>query len=211
MVPNLPTGIRRKQADVEAPPSPKREPPAAATTAAAALGASPGKGFNSKQQQQQQLRPDTAPQYDYRDSSRSDNIYTPAAYGDTARYDDRGGYGRSAYGEDYSSSYQPPPRVDSYSTPAYKKPVKDSNVNYKRLFWALLLLLALAGVGIGIWAGVTYGRPRPSAAAGPAFKPTNFTMDLAAGGPGGTGAVENCTSWFSNTTVSWVVFEQGMQ
>jgi hypothetical protein len=177
---------------VEAPPSPKREPPAAAAT----LGASPAKSLKSKQQQRQQQQ-DTAPVYDfYGAESYNDNVYTPAAYGDAGPSYDRG--------RDYSSSYhEPPPRADPYKQPAYSKPPKEHQVNYKRMFYALLLMLTLAGVAVGIWAGVTYGRKNGvPAAAAPAFKPTNFTMSLAAGSKNSNGQVENCTDWFSNSTVS---------
>jgi hypothetical protein len=69
------------------------------------------------------------------------------------------------------------------------------------MFYALLLMLALAGVAVGIWAGVTYGRNN-GAPAVPPLKPTNFTMSLAAGGKNANGTAENCTDWFSNSTVS---------
>lgn len=180
---------------MEAPPSPKREPPAAAAT----VGASPARSLKSKQQQRQQQQ-DTAPVYDFY-GAEGDNVYTPAAYGDAGPSYDRSGYDR---GRDYSSGYHepPPPRADPYKQPAYSKPPKDHHVNYKRLFYALLLMLTLAGVAVGIWAGVTYGRKNGAPAAAPAYKPTNFTMSLAAGSRNSNGQVENCTDWFSNSTVS---------
>lgn len=192
-------GIRRKQQpDVEAPPSPKREPAAAA----APLGASPARSLKAKQQQQQQR--DTAPVYDFYgvDSHDDRDVYTAAAYGD-----DRAGYDR---GYDYSSSYQaPPPRSEPYKQPAFSsKPTKEHHVNYKRMFYALLLMLAMAGVAVGIWAGVTYGRKNGEAPPSP-LKPTNFTMSLAAGSRNSNGTTETCTDWFSNSTVSAASREGG--
>jgi hypothetical protein len=155
------------------------------------LGASPAKSLKSKQHQRQQQQ-DIAPVYDfYGAETYDDNVYTPAAYGHTGPIHDRG--------RDYSGYYEP--RADPYKQPAYSKPPKDHHVNYKRMFYALLLMLTLAGVAVGIWAGVTYGR-KNGAPAVPAFKPTNFTMSLAAGSRNSNGRVENCTNWFSNSTVS---------
>jgi hypothetical protein len=79
------------------------------------------------------------------------------------------------------------------------KPPKQHHFNWKRLLWAALLMIGLAAVAVGIWAGVTYGRK--SGVPAPVYKPTNFTMNLAAGSRNSNGQQENCTDWFSNPTV----------
>jgi hypothetical protein len=82
---------------------------------------------------------------------------------------------------------------------AFGKPSQQHHFNWKRLLWAALLMLGLAAVAVGIWAGVTYGRK--SGGSAPVYKPSNFTMNLAAGSRNSNGQQENCTDWFSNPTV----------
>lgn len=126
-------------------------------------------------------------------------MYAPAAYGDQREAYDRGAYSAGGGGSGYYGP--PPPQADAYKPAGYSKPEKEHLVNYKRMFFALLLMLALAGLAVGIWAGVTYGR-KNGAPAVPPLKPTNFTMSLAAGGKNANGTAGNCTDWFSNSTVS---------
>lgn len=189
-------GIKKKQAaDVEAPPSPKRQPAAAAT-----VGSSPSQSLRAAKQQQQQ---DVAPVYDHYGSSYRQNGSSAAG-----RYErDQDDWARSGGHQPYQAGPAHVQRTRDKagafpSSTSSKLPRKDSHINCKRMFWALLLMLALAGVGVGIWAGVTYGRKNAGGGPPPpALKPTNFTMNLAAGSKNSNGQVENCTDWFSNPTV----------
>lgn len=227
-------GIRKKQSDVEAPPSPTRHqaPSAAATMGMSAAAAS----YTAKQKQQhhqpEHIVRDPAPANDFYGSSAYNGYDAPAynssndryrdeppysssseRYRDTAvvrdREYDRDRYDRAddrAY-SDYNGrgTYQAPPPARSQppKVPVSRKSRMDS-VNYKRMFYALLLMLLLAAIGIGIWAAVTYGRKGGSGPAAPATAPSNFTMNLSAGGKNSAGQLENCTTWFNNKTVSGV-------
>lgn len=124
------------------------------------------------------------------------------------RFDDHEGYSYG-WGEcdrferppsDNGGYQAPPPRrlkpASSASFSSSKAPI-DSRVNYKRLFYGLLLLLLLSGIGVGIWAGVHYGRKNARGSAAP-LAPTNFTMSLSAGGKN---AQQNCSDWFSTKSV----------
>jgi len=180
---------------------------------------SPARSLTAKkqqQQQQQQAIQDTAPVYDHHGGgSYSSGGYDAAPYSrkdtEADRFNDREGYSYG-WGErdrferppSDNGGYQAPPprRLKPASNASFtsSKPPNDSRVNYKRLFYGLLLLLLLSGIGVGIWAGVHYGRKNAQGSAAPAAPaaPTNFTMSLSAGGKNGQ---QNCTDWFSTKSV----------